>query len=91
LHELYCVDLVEAYVTQESISLRICCEKKGMFCVRPMDVCMKNLWKKAEWGKKTSTESRTRVQQVSCFKKTCDVCQKYGGACTTYYLRVPKV
>jgi hypothetical protein len=26
--ELYCVDLAEAYVTQESVSLRILCEKK---------------------------------------------------------------
>jgi hypothetical protein len=28
LPKLYCIDLVEAYVTQESISLRILCEKK---------------------------------------------------------------
>jgi hypothetical protein len=28
LPKLYCVDLVEAYVTQESVSLRILCEKK---------------------------------------------------------------
>jgi hypothetical protein len=28
LPKLYCVDLVEAYVTQESASLRILCEKK---------------------------------------------------------------
>jgi hypothetical protein len=28
LPELYCVDLAEAYVTQESASLRILCEKK---------------------------------------------------------------
>jgi hypothetical protein len=28
LPELYCIDLVEAYVMQESASLRILCEKK---------------------------------------------------------------
>jgi hypothetical protein len=59
LPELYCVDLAEAYVTQESVSSRIYCEKKGMFCVCPMDVCMRNLRQKAERGKKTGTESST--------------------------------
>jgi hypothetical protein len=29
LPKLYCVDLAEAYVTQESVSLRILCEKRG--------------------------------------------------------------
>jgi hypothetical protein len=28
LPELYCVDIAEAYVMQESVSLRICSEKK---------------------------------------------------------------
>jgi hypothetical protein len=28
LPKLYCIELVEAYVTQESVSLRILCEKK---------------------------------------------------------------
>jgi hypothetical protein len=28
LPELYCIDLAEAYVTQESARLRILCEKK---------------------------------------------------------------
>ncbi len=63
--------------------------KKGMFCVCPMDVCMRNLWQKAERGKKTSTS--TRFPEASCFEKTCNVCHKYGSARTTYYLGVPKV
>jgi hypothetical protein len=46
---------------------------------------MRNLWQKAKWGKKTGTNSRTRFLQASCFKKRHQVCQKYGGACTTWY------
>jgi hypothetical protein len=51
-----------------------------------MDVRMRNLQRKAGWGKKAGTNSCTRFQQVSCFKKARHVCQKYGGACTTWYL-----
>jgi hypothetical protein len=32
--KLYCIDLAEAYVTQESISLRIYVRRKGMTCNR---------------------------------------------------------
>ncbi len=58
--------------------------KKGMFCICPTDVHMRNLWQKVKWGKKTGTESSTRFPRATCFKKTRDLCQKYGGACTTY-------
>jgi hypothetical protein len=68
--ELYCVDLAQAYVTQESASLRIFVTKKGMICDCPIDVCFRNLWRKTEMGKKTGTESNTRFLQASCFKKT---------------------
>ncbi len=27
--------------------------RKGMICDCPTDICMKNLWQKAEWGKKS--------------------------------------
>ncbi len=37
-----------AYVTQESVSLRIFVSKKGMIRVHPMDVCTRNLRQKAE-------------------------------------------
>ncbi len=85
LPELYCVDLAEAYVMQENVSLRIYVRRRGMICELPMDVCMRNLRQKAEQGKKTSTNSYARFPRASCFQKTCDVCQKYGGACTTWY------
>ncbi len=62
-----------------------CMRRKGMICDLPMDVCMRNLWRKAERGKKTGTNSCTRFPRASCFKKTCHVCQKYWGACTTWY------
>ncbi len=80
LPELYCIDLAEAYVMQENVSLRnIAWEEK----VLPTDVPMRNLRQKAEW--ETGTNSCTRFPWESCFKKTCHVCQKYGGACTTWY------
>ncbi len=41
---LYCIDLAEAYVTQENVSSRIKTRRKGMRD-RPMDVCMRNLCK----------------------------------------------
>jgi hypothetical protein len=59
--------------------------RNGMICDCPTDVCMRNLWRKAERGKKISTSSCTRFPQASYFDKTCHVCQKYGGACTTWY------
>jgi hypothetical protein len=40
-----------------------------MIRIRPMDVCMRNLWQKVERGKITSSESATRFPQASCFKK----------------------
>ncbi len=82
LPKLYCVDLAEAYVTQESVSSRILSGKKR-YCDRSMDVRMRDIWRKAKWGKKTGTNSSTRFPQASCFKKTGDMCQEYGGACTT--------
>jgi hypothetical protein len=33
--------------------------KKGMICVRPADVCTRNLWLKAERAKITGSESAT--------------------------------
>ncbi len=83
LPELYCVDLAEAYVMQESASLRIFVSKIGMICGCPTDICMRNLRQKMAMGKKTGSESTTRVPRASCFEKTCDVCQKLGGARTT--------
>ncbi len=53
---------------------------------RPMDVCMRNLWQKVEWGKNAGTNSSTRFPRASFFEKTHNVCQKYGGACMTWYL-----
>jgi hypothetical protein len=82
LPELYCIDLAETYVMQESVSLRILSEKKGMICNRPMDVCIRNLWRKAKWGKKTATNYSTSFLQASCFEKMREVCQEYGGAQT---------
>jgi hypothetical protein len=43
--------------------------KKGMICVCPMDVCMRNLRLKAERGKFTGSEATARFPRASCFKK----------------------
>ncbi len=83
--KLYCIDLAEAYVTQDSVSLRIYVRKKGMTRDCPIDVGMRNLRQKAERGKNASTNSCTRFPQASCFEKMRLVCQKYGGACMTWY------
>ncbi len=48
LPELYCIDLAEAYVTQESVSSRILLKRKGMIHDSPMDNRMRNLRRKAE-------------------------------------------
>ncbi len=77
--ELNCVDLAEAYVMQESVSSRIFVRRKGMICILPTDVCIRNLRQKAEWAKKTDPESCTRFPRASYFEKRRNVCQKYGG------------
>ncbi len=43
--------------------------KKGMICVCPVDVCMRNLWQKAESGKITGSESTIGFPRASCFEK----------------------
>ncbi len=87
---LYCIDLAEAYVTQESVSSRIYVRRKCMTRDCPMDVRMRNLRQKAKRGKNASTNSCTRFPRASHFEKTRNVCQKYGGACTMWYLEYEK-
>ncbi len=48
--------------------------RKGMICNCPTDICMRNLWQKAEQGKKTGTNSCTRFPRASCFEKMHHVC-----------------
>jgi hypothetical protein len=68
LPKLYCVDLAKACVMQGIISLRVFVRRKGMICICPTDLCMRNLWQKAERGKKTGTKSNTRFPQASRFE-----------------------
>jgi hypothetical protein len=42
--------------------------------------------RKAERGKNAGTNPGTRFPRASYFKKMCNVCQKHGGTCTTWYL-----
>ncbi len=62
--------LVEAYVMQESESLRIFVSKKGMIRDHPTDVHMRNLQQKAESGNTAGSESTTRFWWASYFKKS---------------------
>jgi hypothetical protein len=82
LPELYCVDLVETYVTRESASSRILCEKKRYDLQLPNGQLHKKPLAKGGNGKETGSDSTTRFPQASCFEKTCDMCQKYVVACT---------
>jgi hypothetical protein len=66
-----------AYVTQESVSLTIFVSRKGMICIRPTDICTRNLWQE-RWNSSYS-------------EKPCVLCLNFGGACTTYYLVVIKL
>ncbi len=43
--------------------------RKVWFAYSPMDVCIRNLQRKAERGKITSGESTTSIPQASCFEK----------------------
>ncbi len=60
------MDLAEAYVKQESASLRLMCKEYGMVCNLPMDVCTNNLGRKAETGNKPSTKS-TNFSSIICW------------------------
>ncbi len=44
--ELYCIDLAEAYVTQESVSSKFSWRRKGMIRDCLTDVCMRSLWQR---------------------------------------------
>jgi hypothetical protein len=57
-------------ISRKKVELEDFESKKGMICVRPMDVCTRNLRQKAEKGKITGTESATRFLQALCLKKS---------------------
>ncbi len=54
-------------------------EEKGTIPDRPMDVFMRNLWQKAEQGKKTGTNCCTRFPRVSSSRKRI-MCARNMGA-----------
>jgi hypothetical protein len=43
--------------------------RKLLFVFSPTDICTRNLWRKAETGKITGSESTTRFPRASCFEK----------------------
>ncbi len=92
LPKLYCIDLVEAYVTQESASSRILCEKKrydlplpnGRLHQKPSAIGRKG---KENWVLSLVPGS----SKCLALRNSHILCQKHGGARTTCYLKVPKV
>jgi hypothetical protein len=60
LSELYCVDLAKAYVTQESASSRILCEKKRYDSQLPNGQLHKKPLAKGRNGKETGSDFTTR-------------------------------
>jgi hypothetical protein len=60
LPEVYCVDLAEAYVLQESASSRILCEKKRNDSRSPNGHLHEKSSAKGGYGKDTGSESTTR-------------------------------
>jgi hypothetical protein len=70
LPELYCVNLAEAYDTQESASSRILCEIKRYNLHLPNGRSDQKPLAKGGYGEKTGTESTTRFMQASFFEKS---------------------
>ncbi len=82
---LYCV----AWLTQESVSLRISVKKKGMNPVQSNGRShSRHLLQKAEKGKFDSSDATTRFPQASCFKKpTRSVPETWGRMYNVLALR----
>ncbi len=75
---LYCVDLAEAYVTQENVSSRIL-TRKGMICDCPMDVCTRNLCKE-QWNGKRKQVLILVPGSNECFtSRKCVMCARNMG------------
>jgi hypothetical protein len=56
-----------------------------------MDVCMRNLRQKAEGERKLVVSLLPGSHKHLASRNPCILCQKHGGARTTYYLGVPTV
>ena len=58
-------------MSREKMSVqKLCLRRKGMIRDRLTDVCMRNLWQKAEMGKKTGSKLTIRFPRASCFEKS---------------------
>jgi hypothetical protein len=91
LPKLYCVDLAEAYVTQEGASLRILIEKRYDFALAKWTFAPET------FGGRRKEERRPVLSLLPGFlerlalRNSRILCQKHEGTCTMYYLKVPKV
>ncbi len=59
-------------------------EEKVWFAIAQWTFAWETFGKRRN-GESAGTNSCTRFPQASCFEKMRHVCQKYGGACTTWY------
>jgi hypothetical protein len=69
LPDLYCVDLVEVYVTQESVRLRILCEKKRYDLQSPNGRLHEKPSAKGGTGEKTGTHSSSQSPTSVLFQE----------------------
>ncbi len=60
-------------------------EEKVWFAIAQQTFAWETFRKRRNRGNNTGTNPCTRFPRASCFEKTCDVCQKYGGACRMWY------
>jgi hypothetical protein len=65
----------------KKVELEDFCGKKGMIHVCPMDVCMRNLWRKAERERSPVVSLLPGYRERLASRNPHVLCQKYGGAC----------
>ncbi len=59
-------------------------ERKVWFVFSPTDVSTRNLWQKVEKGNSPVVRLLPGSQEHHASRNPCILCQKHGGACTTY-------
>jgi hypothetical protein len=76
---------------QESVSSRIFVCKEGMICIFPTDICTETFGERWKGEKSPVVSLLPGSHEHLASRNLCILCQKYGGACMTYQLGVPKV
>ncbi len=92
LPKLYCVDLAEAYVMQESMSLRLMCKKREVwYAIAQQTFAPETFGEEQKRDTNLVLSHLPGSHKCLSLRKQHDLCQKYGVAHRTYYFGVPKV